>query len=59
MYDANDNIALLERVQSGDDQALDELLRANMGLVKSLALRFTGRGAGLRCTRPARADRNA
>ena len=45
MYDANDNLALLERVQSGDDAALDELVRANMGLVKSLALRFTGRGA--------------
>lgn len=45
MYDANDNLALLERVQSGDDEALDELVRANMGLVKSLALRFTGRGA--------------
>ena len=45
MYDANDNLALLERVQSGDDEALDELVRTNMGLVKSLALRFTGRGA--------------
>lgn len=45
MFDANDNIALLERSQQGDAEALDELIKANMGLVRSIALRFRGRGA--------------
>lgn len=45
MFDANDNIALLERSQQGDTEALDELIKANMGLVRSIALRFRGRGA--------------
>lgn len=64
MYDANDNLALVERVQSGDDEALDELVRANMGLVKSLApalhraaariTRTSSSSVPSGCSRPAR-----
>lgn len=40
----NDNITLLRRYSSGDKEALEELVKENMGLVRSIALRFTGRG---------------
>ncbi len=38
------NAALLSRIKEGDDEALSLLTEENMGLVRSLALRFTGRG---------------
>ncbi len=38
------NAALLSRIREGDDEALSLLTEENMGLVRSLALRFTGRG---------------
>lgn len=41
---AADNAALLERVRCGDAAAEEELMRANMGLVRSVAARFVGRG---------------
>lgn len=47
MYDATINAALLERVRTGDDIAVDELCRNNMGLVKSIALSFRDRGTEL------------
>ncbi len=40
-----DNSELLVRIQSGDRQAMDMLVDQNLGLVKKLAKRFTGRGA--------------
>ncbi|MGI6203111.1 MAG: sigma-70 family RNA polymerase sigma factor [Eubacteriales bacterium] len=42
-YDKSHNSELLARVKQGDNQALDELVRLNLGLVKSLALRFRDR----------------
>ena len=39
-----ENAALLLRAQAGDDEAVTELLRLNAGLVRSIALRHTGRG---------------
>ena len=42
-----DNIVLAERAGAGDEAALEQLVVQNMGLVKSLALRFTGRGTEL------------
>lgn len=36
---------LIERAKSGDKQAEEALVRENMGLVKSVAARFLGRGA--------------
>lgn len=39
-----DNRALLAASQAGDKAAIDRLVRLNGGLVKSIALRFTGRG---------------
>lgn len=38
------NAALLLRIKEGDDEALSLLTEENMGLVRSVALRFTGRG---------------
>ena len=38
------NSALLLRIREGDDEALARLTDENMGLVRSIALRFTGRG---------------
>ena len=40
-----ENFNLIKQIQSGSDQALDELVRKNMGLIKSIALRFCDRGA--------------
>ena len=39
-----DNNLLLSRIREGDEPALEELIRANMGLVRSVALRFRDRG---------------
>lgn len=41
----NGNFELLVRIKSGDEGALEALVRENLGLVKKIALRFTGRGA--------------
>lgn len=40
-----ENTALILRSQSGDDDATEELVRRNLGLVQSIAYRFIGRGA--------------
>ncbi len=40
-----ENSELLERIKSGDRQAMDILVNQNLGLVKKIAKRFTGRGA--------------
>ena len=42
MYEENN--ALLHRAAEGDEQALAELTERNMGLVRSIALRFRDRG---------------
>ena len=39
------NMTLLRQIKDGDESALEELITENMGLIKSVALRFTGRGA--------------
>ncbi len=39
-----DNEALLHKIAEGDEGALAEIVEANMGLVKSVALRFRDRG---------------
>lgn len=44
MTDKVDNRTLLERFHNGDETALEELTESNMGLVKSAAKRFIGRG---------------
>ena len=41
----DDNLALLLRVRDGDTKAEEELIRENEGLVRSIAARFSGRGA--------------
>ena len=41
------NRVLLERALSGDRMAEEELIKENMGLVKIIAARFTGRGTEL------------
>lgn len=38
------NAELLRAAKSGDSDAADELVRLNMGLVKKIACKFTGRG---------------
>lgn len=40
----SENERLLRLIKSGDKSAGDELVRTNLGLVKNIALRFTGRG---------------
>ena len=42
-----ENYALIERAQEGDEEAMTELLMRNAGLVRSIALRHTGRGTDL------------
>ena len=42
-----ENYALIERAQEGDEEAMTELLTRNAGLVRSIALRHTGRGTDL------------
>ena len=44
MYDNARNIELVRRAKQGDGQALEQLMHENAGLVKSIALRFQGRG---------------
>lgn len=39
-----ENYALLQRAQEGDEEAVTNLLQLNAGLVRSIALRHTGRG---------------
>ncbi len=39
-----DNLTLLKRVAEGDNTALEEVIESNMGLVRSIAQRFIGRG---------------
>ncbi|MBQ4327993.1 MAG: sigma-70 family RNA polymerase sigma factor [Clostridia bacterium] len=39
-----DNALLLERAAQGDEQATEELIKLNAGLVRSIALRFRDRG---------------
>ncbi len=39
-----DNSALIKRLGEGDESVLEEIVTQNMGLVKSVALRFCGRG---------------
>ena len=39
-----DNLTLLLRIKDGDKSALDALIEQNIGLVRSIATRFTGRG---------------
>lgn len=41
------NKEMLKRAASGDKKAEEEIIRDNMGLVKSIAVRFTGRGQDL------------
>ncbi len=40
----SDNISLLQKLSEGDESVLEELISSNMGLVRSCALRFLGRG---------------
>ncbi len=42
-----DNTCLLRRIKEGDSAALDEIVDSNMGLVRSIALRFRDRGVEL------------
>lgn len=42
--DVKDNLSLLSRIKNGDDAALEELIKANFGLIKKTALRFLSRG---------------
>lgn len=39
-----DTISLIEKAQGGDADALEQLVTGNMGLVKSIAIRFRDRG---------------
>ncbi len=41
---SEENAKLLHEVKDGDSKALEELIESNMGLVKSIAMRFHGRG---------------
>lgn len=40
----NDNELLIKRLKAGDSSALDEIVAGNMGLVRSIAMRFLDRG---------------
>ncbi len=40
----SENFELIRKIQDGDGEALEELVEQNSGLVKKIALRFTGRG---------------
>ena len=44
MAQENRNHDLLERIALGDEAALEELVKENMGLVKSIVVRFHDRG---------------
>jgi RNA polymerase sporulation-specific sigma factor len=40
----NKNLVLLKRIKENDEEALEELVEENMGLVKSIVMRFRDRG---------------
>ncbi len=40
-------MALIARAQEGDEGALDEMVRANLALVRSVCMRFSGRGGDM------------
>ena len=44
MSDTERNMQLLHRIGNGEEEALADLTEENMGLVRSVALRFKGRG---------------
>ena len=44
MAQENKNLLLLKRIAENDSEALDILVRDNMGLVKSIVMRFKDRG---------------
>ena len=44
-YDYKKNTELIRRAQQGDRAAMDELVSANMGLIRSIVPRFADRGA--------------
>ncbi len=44
MYDNSRNIELARKAKEGDSEALSLILHENAGLIKSIALRFCGRG---------------
>ncbi len=41
----SDNLILIQKAQSGDKAAMEQLISQNMGLVKNIAVRFIGRNA--------------
>ncbi len=41
---SGDTLSLIKKAQEGDPTALEELVKSNMGLVKSIAVRFRDRG---------------
>lgn len=41
--DSEDNLTLIAKAQNGDRAAMEQLISQNMGLVKNIARRFTGR----------------
>jgi RNA polymerase sporulation-specific sigma factor len=41
---SGDTLSLIKKAQDGDPSALEELVKSNMGLVKSIAVRFRDRG---------------
>ena len=41
----SDNLILIQKAQSGDKIAMEQLISQNMGLVKNIAVRFIGRNA--------------
>ncbi len=43
----SENAALLQKAKEGDKSALERLMENNTGLVRSIAVRFTGRGVEL------------
>ena len=47
MSEKERTLSLLRAAKTGDNDAMSELVRENMGLVKSIALRFRGRGQEL------------
>ncbi|MDI6602414.1 MAG: sigma-70 family RNA polymerase sigma factor, partial [Thermoanaerobacteraceae bacterium] len=40
----NNNIELIKKAQSGDKEAQEQLIKNNIGLIKSIIKRFLGRG---------------
>ena len=46
-YDAEKNLVLLAKAKGGNESAASTLISENLGLVKSIAVRFAGRGQDL------------